>query len=917
MSGDYLNWFASGYYHPKRSTYQKEADLVDGRGGRDLFGVTLAGDLGVTLDDISGAIGAPVEVSAHDNIPGPKQYYWDFDGDGVADAVTSEPSTSVTSTGSIVGTARVTVVDGDGNRYDAEAPIAITKDGDYIPDGEDNCPLIANGDQSDTDADGVGDACDDDFPPAAGRLRSLPAGAYGDPHMVTFDNLKYDLQSVGEFHLLRDPSRGVDVQVRYAPVSTTASSWVRAAMKLGPSRIELDNALRVLVDGHEVDAVTVFLPDRSLITRSSSVVNIHGSNGVWIQATRSGLSARVAPTYRPEGLLGNNNGDMSDDLRTSAGERVSSSDVRRIHERFADSWRVSQNDSLFTYADGESTASFTDKGFPNTVKTLADFSASELEGAASECRARGVADGTQLDDCTFDFLVTHDLEWSVQAAVNSAIAVDPTAARFSGGVLEQRFDGTVASTFAHPNYMELSASNFAAGPVTSEAPYKGAAVGVPRHDQATISADLVVKGGLATAPGEVTLSVDGSSTLHVALDGTPRVVSGPDGAQVSSGDSGTASDGKAYRSYHLVLPARHFGSALRLKVAPADWPDSLKLGVDNLKVVLVTEPAQVFPTEVPFTTDQVDPENGSGNLETAGAEDDYTFSFGAEGTAGDLLVEVACNGSVHTDLYDESGNLLKPADNWCAHRLYTGLPAGEYRLAVTGKGTDTVYSFAVMTPPAAQSFDYAVGQKVEDGLVGGMATSGAGRLETSASEDVYRFVVPEGGRTVVFDGAGPVWGDSSLVQESTGVDLGHVFKHNSYELEAGSYAVHVRSLDYWPTGTYWFTSFVKPPEESFGYQIGQAVGDGMMGGQPAAGAGNLESTASKDIYSFTVEWMRLWCSTGVRGWARWLGRSWYGSVTARFWARLMVTTCMSCLRVSIGLWWRRLVLLGPIRSRRM
>ena len=35
-------------------------------------------------------------------------------------------------------------------------------DGDGTDDGPDNCPLIANADQLDTDSDGTGDACDTD-----------------------------------------------------------------------------------------------------------------------------------------------------------------------------------------------------------------------------------------------------------------------------------------------------------------------------------------------------------------------------------------------------------------------------------------------------------------------------------------------------------------------------------------------------------------------------------------------------------------------------------------------------------------------------------------------------------------------------------------------------------------------------------
>ena len=38
----------------------------------------------------------------------------------------------------------------------------IDSDGDTIPDEIDNCPLVANPDQTDTDGDGIGDVCDDD-----------------------------------------------------------------------------------------------------------------------------------------------------------------------------------------------------------------------------------------------------------------------------------------------------------------------------------------------------------------------------------------------------------------------------------------------------------------------------------------------------------------------------------------------------------------------------------------------------------------------------------------------------------------------------------------------------------------------------------------------------------------------------------
>lgn len=45
-------------------------------------------------------------------------------------------------------------------------------DGDGIPDGDDNCPTIANTDQADWNGNGIGDVCE--APGAPGNLRIIP-----------------------------------------------------------------------------------------------------------------------------------------------------------------------------------------------------------------------------------------------------------------------------------------------------------------------------------------------------------------------------------------------------------------------------------------------------------------------------------------------------------------------------------------------------------------------------------------------------------------------------------------------------------------------------------------------------------------------------------------------------------------------
>jgi hypothetical protein len=96
----------------------------------------------------------------------------DVDGDGIGDAC--DPCTDVDNDGYCAETddcddtdasinPGATEICGDGIDQDcsgADLECNADDDGDGIPNLEDNCPAVANPDQTDTDGDGIGDVCD-------------------------------------------------------------------------------------------------------------------------------------------------------------------------------------------------------------------------------------------------------------------------------------------------------------------------------------------------------------------------------------------------------------------------------------------------------------------------------------------------------------------------------------------------------------------------------------------------------------------------------------------------------------------------------------------------------------------------------------------------------------------------------------
>lgn len=89
-----------------------------------------------------------------------RRWQWDLDGDRHYEIDTTTPE--ITRTLTRIGTyqTHLRITDTTGTTDTLTFPIQVTRDGDGVPDTQDNCPTIANQDQTDTDHNGIGDACD-------------------------------------------------------------------------------------------------------------------------------------------------------------------------------------------------------------------------------------------------------------------------------------------------------------------------------------------------------------------------------------------------------------------------------------------------------------------------------------------------------------------------------------------------------------------------------------------------------------------------------------------------------------------------------------------------------------------------------------------------------------------------------------
>nr|SBO97217.1 hypothetical protein BN4615_P6733 [Nonomuraea gerenzanensis] len=506
----------------------------------------------------------------------------------------------------------------------------------------------------------------------------------GEPHFTTLDGLGYDLQSVGEFVLAGSEKHGLEIHGRLSPASggRDVSVMFDAAMEAGDHKVEFDED-DLYIDGQKLTLETgkiLYLGQDAFVLREDGkwLVMFDGLEGPVLSWRRGAAGLYLPPSADSdlEGLLGNADGDPKNDLKLRDGTQLpANASPAQLHTDYANSWRLDDTESFFTYGPGESTATFTNLQFPSRIVTIHDLTPEQMQLATAQCEESGVAPGVPFNDCVLDIALTADTSFAEAAAEQKTVSLDPAAqAVNAGGDLAIDFEGTLGKNVLPSRVSADPAVSSFAGPFSGGDSYRFFVQSLPLHKAGTLGFDLLAVGDWA--------SDSDTETIKVETDRDDPYTITP--GELTPVASGTLANGLPWAKYRVTMPIAHKNSQIEVKVSATGTAglSNQAYGLDNVALDLEVTPPQTFQVSLPFTASDGVPGEGAGNLEGEVAVDEYRFTL--DQPASVFVNAQECPGSgfgLRWELANAAGASVATS-YLCGAKRVDGLPAGAYRLRV-------------------------------------------------------------------------------------------------------------------------------------------------------------------------------------------------------------------------------------------
>ncbi len=247
--------------------------------------------------------------------------------------------------------------------------------------------------------------------------------ATGLTNLATFAGQFYDFNASGEFVLAQSTQLGdfFRVEVRLQPYnnSSAISAITEVAAGIGADRVTvgIGRTDAVWVNGIAAPMTageTITLTAGQITELSATSYLLSWTTGEVVTVTVNdsyldvdlGLPSGDAPGSIV-GLMGPNGEPPTDTFELPDGAVLQQPlTAAELYGAFANAWRVTQPTSLFDYATGQNTGTFTDLNFPSASIDLADLPAAIVAQAAQAVAAAGITNPAVAAAAEFDYIAS-------------------------------------------------------------------------------------------------------------------------------------------------------------------------------------------------------------------------------------------------------------------------------------------------------------------------------------------------------------------------------------------------------------------------------------------------------------------------------------------------------------------------------